>query len=248
MAGSRTDPDVPDSQTLMRRADRLFQIVQLLRRDRISTAAKLARELGVSERTLYRDIADLMASGVPIESEAGVGYSLPRHFDLPPFMFDVEEGEALLLGARIVAAWGDPSLRKAAESVLRRRRLLPPDRRRRRTCPSWRRTSTYHRKPPVSWGSSARASASRGGCGSPTPWADGTPSERVLLSPWAILLGLPPAPRGLVPAQGGPPHLPGGSPPVHGSCSTPFEAVAGRGLEDYLGEFLTGNEHEKAVV
>jgi predicted DNA-binding transcriptional regulator YafY len=68
----------------MRRADRLFQIVQLLRRDRISTASRLAAELGISERTLYRDVADLMASGVPIESETGVGYRLPRSFDLPP--------------------------------------------------------------------------------------------------------------------------------------------------------------------
>ncbi|HJW43535.1 MAG TPA: YafY family protein, partial [Geothrix sp.] len=114
----------------MRRADRLFQIVQLLRRDRHSTAARLARELGVSERTLYRDIADLMASGVPIESEAGVGYGLPRHFDLPPFMFNAEEGEALLLGARIVAAWGDPSLREAADNLLRKvEAVLPAGRR-----------------------------------------------------------------------------------------------------------------------
>jgi len=114
----------------MRRADRLFQIVQLLRRDRVSTAARLARELGISERTLYRDVADLMASGVPIESEAGVGYRLPRHFDLPPFMFNAEEGEALLLGARIVAAWGDPMLREAAESLLRKvEAVLPAGRR-----------------------------------------------------------------------------------------------------------------------
>lgn len=114
----------------MRRADRLFQLVQLLRRDRISTAAKLAKELGVSERTIYRDIADLMASGVPIESEAGVGYRLPRHFDLPPFMFNADEAEALLLGARTVAAWGDPSLREAAESLLRKvEAVLPPGRR-----------------------------------------------------------------------------------------------------------------------
>lgn len=114
----------------MRRADRLFQIVQLLRRDRISTAARLAKELGISERTLYRDIADLMASGVPIESEAGVGYSLPRHFELPPFMFTADEGEALLLGARIVAAWGDPSLRQAAEGLVRKvEGALPPGRR-----------------------------------------------------------------------------------------------------------------------
>ena len=114
----------------MRRADRLFQIVQLLRRDRISTAARLAKELGVSERTLYRDIADLMASGVPIESEAGVGYSLPRHFELPPFMFNADEGEALLLGARIVSAWADPTLREAAESLVRKVEAVLPGGRR----------------------------------------------------------------------------------------------------------------------
>ncbi|MBI1753045.1 MAG: YafY family transcriptional regulator [Acidobacteria bacterium] len=114
----------------MRRADRLFQIVQLLRRDRISTAARLAKELGISERTLYRDIADLMASGVPIESEAGVGYSLPRSFDLPPFMFNADEAEALLLGARVVAAWGDPALQQAAGSLLRKvEAVLPAGRR-----------------------------------------------------------------------------------------------------------------------
>jgi predicted DNA-binding transcriptional regulator YafY len=102
----------------MRRADRLFQIVQLLRRDRISTAARLASELSISARTLYRDIADLMASGVPIESEAGVGYRLSRTFDLPPMMFTVDEAEALLLGARVVQAWGDPSLQAASKSLL----------------------------------------------------------------------------------------------------------------------------------
>jgi predicted DNA-binding transcriptional regulator YafY len=116
----------------MRRADRLFQIVQLLRRDHISTAARLAAELEVSERTLYRDIADLMASGVPIESEAGVGYRLPRQFDLPPMMFTVDEAEALLLGARMVQAWADPSLQAAAKSLLGKiEGVLPQERRQR---------------------------------------------------------------------------------------------------------------------
>ena len=104
----------------MRRADRLFQIVQILRRDRVSTGARLAEELGVSPRTLYRDIADLMASGVPIESEAGVGYRLPRHFELPPLMFTADEVEALVAGARMVEAWADPGLREAARSLLRK--------------------------------------------------------------------------------------------------------------------------------
>ena len=86
----------------MRRADRLFQIVQLLRRDRATTATHLATELEVSERTIYRDVRDLMASGVPIQGEAGVGYALPAHFDLPPLMFTAVELEALGLGARMV--------------------------------------------------------------------------------------------------------------------------------------------------
>lgn len=112
----------------MRRADRLFQIVQILRRDRVTTGAKLAAELGISPRSLYRDIADLMASGVPIESEPGVGYRLPRHFDLPPLMFTVDEVEALVAGARVVEAWADPGLREAARSLLRKAEAVLPSR------------------------------------------------------------------------------------------------------------------------
>ncbi len=104
----------------MRRADRLFQIVQLLRRDRSTTGTRLARELGVSLRTLYRDIADLQRSGVPIEGEGGVGYRLPRHFDLPPMMFTVDEAEALSMGLRMAAAWADPKLSAAAGAALRK--------------------------------------------------------------------------------------------------------------------------------
>lgn len=98
----------------MRRADRLFQILQILRRDRITTGAALAAELGVSVRTVYRDVAVIQGSGVPIEGEAGTGYRLPRHFDLPPLMFTVDELEALMAGARIVEAWGDAALSEAA--------------------------------------------------------------------------------------------------------------------------------------
>src|SRR5262249_26770227 len=81
----------PRTGAAMRRADRLFQIVQLLRSRRIVTAGEIAAELEVSLRTVYRDIADLCACGVPIEGEAGVGYALARGFDLPPLMFDEEE-------------------------------------------------------------------------------------------------------------------------------------------------------------
>ncbi|MBS1767906.1 MAG: YafY family transcriptional regulator [Acidobacteria bacterium] len=112
----------------MRRADRLFQIVQILRRDRVTTGAKLAAELGISPRSLYRDVADLMASGVPIESEAGVGYRLPRHFELPPLMFTVDEVEALVAGARMVEAWADPGLREAARSLVRKAEAVLPSR------------------------------------------------------------------------------------------------------------------------
>src|SRR5215471_20624640 len=113
----------------MRRADRLFQIVQRLRRRRaVVTARELARELEVSERTIYRDVADLLASGVPIEGEAGVGYRLPRGaFDLPPLMFNEDEIEALVLGVRVVRGWGDPALARAAEDVLVKvEAVLPP--------------------------------------------------------------------------------------------------------------------------
>lgn len=104
----------------MRRADRLFQLVQRLRLRRRSstTAAQLAEELGVSERTIYRDVQDLIASGVPIQGEAGVGYALPSSFDLPPLMFNEEELEALVLGARVVKSWADPELARAADDVL----------------------------------------------------------------------------------------------------------------------------------
>ena len=101
----------------MRRADRLFQIIQLLRRRRVVTARDLAAELEVSQRTIYRDIRDLSRSGVPIEGEAGVGYLL-RDYDLPPLMFSREEIEALVLGARIVESWTDPELGRAAKAVL----------------------------------------------------------------------------------------------------------------------------------
>ncbi|MGC4001333.1 MAG: YafY family protein [Anaeromyxobacter sp.] len=102
----------------MRRADRLFRIVQRLRRRGVHTARALAEELEVSERTVYRDVRDLMRSGVPILGEAGVGYALPKGYDLPPLMFDEEEIEALVLGARVVQSWADRDLARAAGSVL----------------------------------------------------------------------------------------------------------------------------------
>jgi predicted DNA-binding transcriptional regulator YafY len=112
----------------MRRADRLFRIVQQLRRRRVTTAERLAEELGVSPRTIYRDMRDLAASGVPIDGEAGVGYGLPRGFDLPPLMFREDEVAALVLGARMVATFSDPDLARAAESVLEKVEAVLPER------------------------------------------------------------------------------------------------------------------------
>ena len=103
----------------MRRADRLFRIVQLLRRRRtVVTAAQIAGKLEISERTVYRDIRDLIQAGTPIDGEAGVGYRLQPGYDLPPLMFDRDEIQALVLGARIVAQFGDPALARASESIL----------------------------------------------------------------------------------------------------------------------------------
>ena len=112
----------------MRRADRLFQIVQLLRRGRATTAAQIAGELEVSERTIYRDVQDLVCSGVPIQGEAGVGYALPVHFDLPPLMFDAQEIAALVLGARMVESWSDRALAQSAKSALRKVEHVLPER------------------------------------------------------------------------------------------------------------------------
>lgn len=111
----------------MRRADRLFQIVQYLRGGRLVTAARLAERLEVSERTIYRDIADLMASGVPIEGEAGVGYVMRAGFDMPPLMFSREEIVALVAGARMVRAWGGIAMARAAEEALVKIEAVLPD-------------------------------------------------------------------------------------------------------------------------
>jgi predicted DNA-binding transcriptional regulator YafY len=110
----------------MRRADRLFEIVQLLRRRRsATTAARIADRLGVSERTVYRDVQDLVAAGTPIDGEAGVGYRLRPGYDLPPLMFTREEIQALVLGVR---QFGDQGLARAGDSILDKvANVLPAD-------------------------------------------------------------------------------------------------------------------------
>ena len=115
----------------MRRADRLFQIVQHLRGGRLVTARMLGERLEVSERTIYRDIADLIANGVPIDGEAGVGYIMRSGFDLPPLMFTRNELTALTLGARFVKAWGGAELARAAEEALVKIEAVLPEREKR---------------------------------------------------------------------------------------------------------------------
>lgn len=110
----------------MRRADRLFRLLFLLADGRITTARHLADGLAVSERTVYRDIADLLASGVPIDGEAGVGYRLRQSFKVPPLMFETDELQALMLGSRMVQGWTDPALGGAAQSALAKIRSVVP--------------------------------------------------------------------------------------------------------------------------
>jgi predicted DNA-binding transcriptional regulator YafY len=103
----------------MRRADRLFQIIQVLRRSRKPlTADAIAAELETSKRTIYRDIATLMAQRVPIRGEAGMGYILERGFDMPPLMLTPDEIEAAVLGAQWVIGHADPALAKAAQDLV----------------------------------------------------------------------------------------------------------------------------------
>ncbi|MCX5493581.1 YafY family protein [Kaistia dalseonensis] len=111
----------------MRRADRLFDIVQFLRGGRLRTAQEIAERLEVSVRTIYRDIDALVLSGVPIEGERGVGYVLRGTLLLPPLAFTQAELEGLALGARFVEAWADPELADAAREALIKIDAVLPD-------------------------------------------------------------------------------------------------------------------------
>lgn len=111
----------------MRRADRLFQIIQNLHHTRSTTARYLAEQLEVSERTIYRDIQDLSLSGVPIVSETGTGYRLLKGFQLPPLMFNEDEIAALLLGAQMVKAWTDKGLSKSAHQAMQKIESILPE-------------------------------------------------------------------------------------------------------------------------
>ena len=112
----------------MRRADRLFQIIQILRRTtRPVTAAALAEELEVSKRTVYRDVSDLVGQRVPIEGSAGFGYVLASEYDMPPLMLTPDEIEAVILGAQWVAGHSDKVLSNAARDVVAKIAAVVPE-------------------------------------------------------------------------------------------------------------------------
>ena len=129
----------------MRRADRLFLIINALRGRRTALQARqLAEMLAVSLRTVYRDVADLQLSGVPIEGEAGVGYMLRKGSDIPPLMFTAEELESLVVGTRFVRAFAGEKLAAGAQAALMKiEAVLPPELRERSSrtriyAPIWR--------------------------------------------------------------------------------------------------------------
>ena len=110
----------------MRRADRLFQLMLLLQEGKVRTARYLADKLEVSERTIYRDIRDLVASGIPIDGEAGVGYLLRDEYRLPPLMFTSDELKALALGAEMVRVWSDQELGQVSAAAIRKIESILP--------------------------------------------------------------------------------------------------------------------------
>ena len=115
---------------MTRRADRLFQIAELLRGRRLTTAQQLAEWLNISPRTVYRDVRDLQLSGVPIEGEAGIGYRLSRTASLPPLTFTTEELAALAAGARMLETWGGASFATGARGALAKiASAMPADKR-----------------------------------------------------------------------------------------------------------------------
>jgi len=113
----------------MRRGDRLFEIIEILRRASGPISGQsIGEELGVTKRTIYRDIAALMAQGVPIEGEAGVGYILEAGFHMPPLMLTSDEIEATVLGAQWVRTRGEPEMALAAEKLLTKIEAVSPPR------------------------------------------------------------------------------------------------------------------------
>ena len=112
----------------MRRGDRLFEIIEILRRAKGPISAQsIGDVLGVTKRTVYRDVAALIAQGVPINGEAGVGYILEPGFHMPPLMLTPDEIEAVMLGALWVQTRGEPELAQAAEKLITKLETVAPE-------------------------------------------------------------------------------------------------------------------------
>ena len=110
----------------MRRTDRLFDVIQILRDGRLHRACEMAERLGVSTRTIWRDVNTLMASGLPVEGERGVGYILRAPITLPPMILSATELDALREGLRLAAAASDPTLASAARKLAKRVAAVTP--------------------------------------------------------------------------------------------------------------------------
>ncbi|WP_170325613.1 helix-turn-helix transcriptional regulator [Ruegeria arenilitoris] len=112
----------------MRRGDRLFEVIEILRRAKGPISAQsIGEELGVTKRTVYRDVAALIGQGVPINGEAGVGYVLEPGFHMPPLMLTPDEIEAVTLGVLWVQTRGEPELALAAEKLITKLKAVAPD-------------------------------------------------------------------------------------------------------------------------
>ncbi len=113
----------------MRRTDRLFELIQILRDGRLHRGRDLAERLGISLRTLYRDMDTLIASGIPVEGERGLGYMMTAPITLPPLNLTLTELEALHLGLAVVVKAADPELQRAAKTLSEKvDAVLPEDR------------------------------------------------------------------------------------------------------------------------
>ena len=122
----------------MRRTDRLFDLIQILRDGRLHTARDMAERLEVSTRTLWRDMATLIAGGLPVEGERGVGYILREPITLPPLTLTEEETEALILALRLLAEGADPGMAGAVERLSGKiMAVLPASRAARAEPPVW---------------------------------------------------------------------------------------------------------------
>ena len=182
----------------MRRADRLFEIVQILRRERRPiTADGIAAELETSKRSVYRDIAALMAQRVPIRGEAGIGYVLEDGFDLPPLMLNPEEVEAAVLGAQWVAGHGDLALANAARNLIAKIAAVVPAEMRALVDDPAARTPPAWKMPEDSVDATMLRRAIRAGRKIALSYRaqDGTPSDRTV---WPALIGYHDSARALI--------------------------------------------------